>query len=202
MWGGGRVPSAASALGLSVIYRRWGAAEAKEKQRNRNKVDARWGGAWRAGKMRVESWPFCCVSWKRKQTELCSQPCNTSLNPFSLWIVPSSERQYSILEIDLACVHHNTVSEANTWSQVPRRMWLREEVWERGGKQERDTRVSHPLAQRLLHSIKSLALSPQVRSSARVFPLHSASWSTSLRLPCSNGKCSRGICCQIVCRKL
>lgn len=84
--GGGRVPSAALALGFWVIHRRRSAAEAKEKQKSRNKVDERWGGGDGPGSLRpslslfalrVKSCLFCYISWKWLQTELCSQPSNT-----------------------------------------------------------------------------------------------------------------------------
>lgn len=62
--------------------------EAKEKQKSRNKVDERWGGGRGDGSgslrsslllfpLQVKSCLFCCISWTWKQTELCSQPCNT-----------------------------------------------------------------------------------------------------------------------------
>lgn len=62
--------------------------EAKEKQKSRNKVDERWGGGGGDGSgslrsslllfpLQVKSCLFCCISWTWKQTELCSQPCNT-----------------------------------------------------------------------------------------------------------------------------
>lgn len=86
MWDG-RVPSAALALGFWVIHRR-SAAEAKEKQKSRNKVAERWGGGGGAWlrilevslllfALQVKSCLFCCISWTWKQTELCSQPRNT-----------------------------------------------------------------------------------------------------------------------------
>lgn len=155
--GGGRVPSAALALGFWVIHRRRSAAEAKEKQKSRNKWMRDGVGGMAQDRWGLLSHCLPCV-WNLAYSAIfhgsgCKRSSVLNLltldgllfDPLFLWLVPSLEPQYSILGIVLARVHHNTDFAVNM--EVLRRIWPREEAWERGAKQARDAGILLPLAE-------------------------------------------------------
>lgn len=107
--------------------------EVQQRQKRSRKAEIKWmrDGAGGGGGMAQDPWGLlsCCLPcmWNlaysavfhgsgSKQSSVLHLVTLDGLlfNPLFLWIVPSLEPQYSILEIVLACVRHNAVSAVNT----------------------------------------------------------------------------------------